>query len=70
LLGLASWFVPFAISFLLFSVRRANAALFETLRTLVVLSTAGGMFQLYFRGRKVAWAYYSQIGLAARLASQ
>jgi DNA gyrase inhibitor GyrI len=54
LLGLASWLTPFVISFLVFPLKRSNAPLFETLMTLIVLVTAGALFQLYFRGRTVS----------------
>jgi len=52
--GLASWVIPFAISFLIFPLKRWNAPLFETLMTLVVMATAGALFPLYFRGRAVS----------------
>ena len=51
LLGFFGWFIPFAASFLLFPVRRANAPLFATIMYLVLLLTAGALFSLYFRGR-------------------
>jgi hypothetical protein len=54
LLGFGSWLIPFVISFLVFPVKKSNAPLFETLMTLVVLVTAGAMFQLYFRGRAIS----------------
>ena len=54
LLGFASWLIPFVISFLVFPLKKSNAPLFETLMTLVVLVTAGALFQLYFRGRTVS----------------
>jgi len=54
LLGLASWLIPFVISFLLFPLKKSNAPLFETLMTLIVLLTAGALFQRYFRGRMVS----------------
>ena len=53
LLGLASWLIPFAISFLVFPLKKRNAPLFETLMALAVLATAGALFQVYFRGRAV-----------------
>ena len=53
-LGLASWLIPFGISFLVFPLKKSNAPLFETLMTLIVLVTAGALFQLYFRGRTVS----------------
>jgi len=53
LLGFASWLIPFAISFLLFPLKKSNAPLFETLMTLIVLMTAGVLFWLYFGGRAV-----------------
>jgi uncharacterized membrane protein YpjA len=53
LLGLASWAIPLALSFLLFPLKKSNAPLFETLMTLAILVTAGVLFQRYFRGRGV-----------------
>jgi hypothetical protein len=54
LLGLASWAIPFAFSFLLFPLKKVNAPLFQTLMALAVLVTAGTLFQRYFRGRAVS----------------
>ena len=54
LLGFLSWLIPFVVSFLVFPLKRSNGPLFETLMTLVVLATAGAMFQFYFRGRTVS----------------
>jgi hypothetical protein len=54
LLGLASWLIPFVISFLVFPLKKSNAPLFETLMMLIVLVTAGAVFQVYFRGRTVS----------------
>ncbi len=53
LLGLLSWLIPFAVSFLLFPLKKSNVPLFATLMTLIVLLTAGALFRLYFRGRPV-----------------
>jgi len=54
LLGFASWLIPFVISFFVFPLKRTNAPLFETLMTLIVLVTAGALFQLYFRRRALS----------------
>ena len=54
LLGLASWFLPFILSFPIFPLKKSNAPLFETSMALVVLIAAGVLFQLYFRGRAVS----------------
>lgn len=54
LLGLASWLIPFVISFTAYPLKKSNAPLFETLMTLVVLLTAGALFPRYFRGRTVS----------------
>jgi hypothetical protein len=54
LFGFASWLIPFVVSFPIFPVKKLNAPLFETLMMLVVLVTAGAMFQLYFRGRAIS----------------
>jgi len=53
-LGLLSWLIPFAISFLLFPLRQPNAALFETLMNLILLLTGGALLSVYFRNRPVA----------------
>jgi hypothetical protein len=53
-LGLASWLVPFAVSFVLFPLKRWDAPLFGTLMGLVVLMTGGALLARYFRGRPVA----------------
>ena len=50
-LGLLSWAIPFAISFLLFPLKQSNAPAFQTLMGLVVLLTAGALLKLNFRGR-------------------
>jgi hypothetical protein len=52
-LGFLSWLIPFALSIVLFPLKRSNAPLFETLMPLVVLFTAIAMFQVYFRNRTV-----------------
>jgi hypothetical protein len=54
LVGFTSWLIPFAISFLVFPLKKSNAPLFDTLMMLVVLITAGVLFQFYFRGRAVS----------------
>ena len=53
-LGLLSWMIPFAVSFVGFPIKHSNAPLFETLMSLVVLLTAGGLLTFYFRARKVS----------------
>ena len=53
-LGVASWLIPFVISFLVFPLKKSNPPLFETLMTLVVLVMAGILFRLYFRVRTVS----------------
>jgi hypothetical protein len=63
LLGLASWAIPFALSFLLFPLKRSNAPLFETLMALAELVTAGALFQRYFRGRAVSAGEAVRVGL-------
>lgn len=50
-LGFLSWVIPFAISFLMFPLKKSNASLFETLMGLVVLLTAGALLKVYFRRR-------------------
>ena len=45
---------PFAISFLLFPLKKANAPLFGTLMGLVVLLTAAALLSRYFRSRPLS----------------
>jgi hypothetical protein len=52
-LGFLSWLIPFVASFVLFPLKKVNAPLFSTLMTLVVVLTAGILFPICFRGRKV-----------------
>jgi hypothetical protein len=54
LLGFLSWAIPFVVSFAVFPVKRANAPLFSTVMTLVVLMTAGVLLGFYFRDRAVS----------------
>jgi hypothetical protein len=54
LLGVLSWLIPFAVSFALFPLKRANAPLFGTLMGLAVLLTAGILLNVYFRRRAVS----------------
>jgi hypothetical protein len=53
-LGFASWAIPFALSFLVFPLKKSNAPLFETMMALIELITAGALFQRHFRGRAVS----------------
>jgi len=53
LLGILSWLIPFAISFLLFPLKAAHASLFEELMSLAVVLAAGVLLHFYFRGRNV-----------------
>jgi len=63
LLGLASWAIPFTISFLVFPLKKSNAPLFATVMMLVVLATAGALFQRYFRGRATSVREALPVGL-------
>ena len=63
LLGLASWVIPFAFSFLLFPLKKSNAPLFETLMALAELVTAGALFQWYFRGRALSAGEAVRVGV-------
>ena len=47
--SLALWFVPFAVSFVLFSIRESDRALFESLITVVGVASAVTGAVLYFR---------------------
>jgi hypothetical protein len=51
--GFLSWFIPFAVSFILFPLKKSNAPLFGTLMGLVVLVTGGALLARYFRNRPV-----------------
>ena len=62
-LGLASWAIPFAFSFLIFPLKTSNAPLFETIMALAELITAGAVFQRYFRGRAVSATEAVLVGL-------
>jgi hypothetical protein len=64
LLGLLSWVIPFVVSFALFPLKKSNAALFSTLMYLVVLVTAGGLLNLYFRKRAVSIREAAMVGAA------
>jgi hypothetical protein len=63
LLGLASWLIPFVLSFIAYPLKKSNAPLFETLMTLIVLVTAGALFPRYFRGRPVSVREALSVGL-------
>jgi hypothetical protein len=53
-LGLLSWLIPFALSFILFPLKKPNAPLFQTLMNLILILTAGALLRVYFRYRPVA----------------
>jgi hypothetical protein len=53
LLGFLSWLIPFAISFVVFPMKKSNAPLFSTMMYLVELLTAGILLARYFRNRPV-----------------
>ena len=53
-LGFLSWMIPFVISFIVFPLKKANAPLFGTLMSLVVLLTAAALLNRYFRNRPVS----------------
>jgi len=63
LAGIASWLIPFVLSFLAFPIKKHNPPLFETLMALIVLITAGVLFRLYFRGRAVSVAEAVWVGV-------
>jgi hypothetical protein len=62
-LGLASWAIPFAFSFLVFPLKKSNAAMFETVMALALLIVAGALFQRYFRGRAVSVVDAVSVGM-------
>jgi len=53
-LGFLSWLIPFAVSFVVFPLKKSNAALFSTAMDLVVLLTAGALLTRYFRNQPVS----------------
>ena len=63
LAGVASWLIPLVLSVLAFPIKQQNAPLFETLMGLIVLITAGALFEVYFRGRGVTAAEGLAVGL-------
>ena len=62
LLGFLSWMIPFVVSFLLFPLKKANAPLFGTLMSLVVLLTAAALLSRYFRNRPVSAGEAVRVG--------
>ena len=54
LLGFLSWMIPFIVSFIVFPLKKANAPLFGTLMSLVVLLTGAALLNRYFRDRPVS----------------
>lgn len=62
LFGLLSWVIPFVVSFAILPLKKSNAPLFITLMYLVVLVTAGALFNLYFRKRAVSIREAAAVG--------
>jgi len=48
-LGLLSWLLPFAFSFLVFPLKQANAPLFDSVMAVAVVAAAGLLARRYFR---------------------
>jgi hypothetical protein len=48
-LGLLSWLLPFAFSFLVFPLKQANAPLFDSVMAVAVVAAAGLLARWYFR---------------------
>jgi hypothetical protein len=48
-LGLLSWLLPFAFSFLVFPLKQANAPLFDSVMAVAVVAAAGLLSRWYFR---------------------
>lgn len=53
-LGFLSWLIPFAVSFIVFFLKKSNPPLFGALMGLVVLLTGGALLTRYFRNRPVS----------------
>jgi hypothetical protein len=49
-LGFLSWLLPFVFSFLVYPIKQANAPLFETIMSVVVVFVAALLARRYFRG--------------------
>ncbi len=62
LLGFLSWVIPFAISFVVFPVKKLNAPIFSSVMYLVVLATAGVLLGIHFRGRTVCIREATRVG--------
>lgn len=62
-LAFASWLIPFVCGFLAFPIKNTNQPLFETIMMLIVLITAGALFQFYFRGRLASMREGLYVGL-------
>jgi len=52
ILALLSWLIPFAISFVVFPLKRVNAPLFETVMGVTLVVTAALLTNLYARRTK------------------
>ncbi|HTX77683.1 MAG TPA: hypothetical protein VMD29_15845 [Terracidiphilus sp.] len=63
LLGFFSWFLPFAVSFVLFPIRKSNPPLFSTFMFLAVLIVAGLLLKLYFFRRAIRLGEAILVGL-------
>jgi hypothetical protein len=61
--GFVSWLIPFALSFLLFPLKTANAPLYSSLLNLIGLATTAWMLYAYFRGRIISWREATLIGV-------
>ena len=61
-LGFLSWMIPFVITFVGFPLKKANAPLFGTLMSLVVLLTAAALLNRYFRKRPVSVSEAVRVG--------
>jgi hypothetical protein len=48
--GFLLWFIPFAVAFMIFPLKRSGSPLFETIMPVVVVSAAILFINLYFAG--------------------
>ena len=62
LLGFFSWAIPFVVSFIAFPLKKADAPLFGTLMSLVVLLTGAVLLSRYFRNRPVSVSEAVRVG--------
>jgi len=61
-LGFLSWLLPFAFSFAIFPLKRANAPLFEALMAVIIIVVAAMLAKRYFRDSEPGAAQAALLG--------